>query len=118
MKTLTELLNVVSPKKCRFLARKDHGLKPMSHQDVATKAGMARSYVVKISHLDRWDDLPLKTIQAFSTACGVNLLAPGRQIAFTRRRKMAYIANGHASQRKMFARLLSGPEQPKKTAAP
>lgn len=92
---------------CRFLARKHHGHAPMSHEDVAAASGLARSTVVAISKLASWDTLSLRTIVAFSEGCGVDLLAPWRQIRFWKRNKLAYLGRANPQQRKMFARLLA-----------
>jgi len=92
---------------CRFLARKHRGHAPMTHEEISAKSGLARSTVVKVSRMQRWDRLPLTTIVAFSGACGVNLLAPWRQLRFWRKNKLAYLGRGTPQQRKMFARLLA-----------
>jgi DNA-binding Xre family transcriptional regulator len=91
---------------CRFLARKKHGLAPMTNEDIARASGLARSTVAKLTTMDRWDNVTLKTIIAYSAACGVNICSPWRSLRFWRRRKLAYLGRGTPNQRRMFARLL------------
>ena len=104
--TITERLNKLPPKLCRFVAHRRR--RPLSNQDISDASGLARSTVVKISKLDRWDNLPLKTIEAFTRACGVDLLAPKRSLYIIRKRAMDYTRNANHQQRKMYQRLLKG----------
>ena len=62
--------------------------------------------VIKISKLDRWDSLPLRVVEAYTHACGVNLLNPSKSLEIVRRR-MVFISRASAVQRKMYARLLN-----------
>lgn len=84
----------------------------MTNLDIARASGLSKSYVVKISALSKWDSLPLDTIEAFSIACGVDLLRTSDQVDFWRRRKKAYLENATTAQRKMFGRLMSELTQP------
>ena len=104
--TLSERLNKLPPKLCRFVAHRRR--RPLSNQDIATASGLARSTVVKISNLDCWNGVRLDMIEAFTTACGVDLLAPKRSLYIIRKRAMDYTRNANHQQRKMYQRLLKG----------
>ena len=103
--TIFDRLNQLPPSLCRLVAH--NRKRPLSHQDIANASGLAKSTVVKISQMDRWDSLPLCTIEAFSKACGVNFMSPKRSLLIIRRSGMAYIENSHPAQRRMFLRMLS-----------
>jgi len=106
VRTLSDL-NLLTPKMCRFLARKSHGLSPMTNDEIARRSGLALSTICKISTCERWDGMTLRVVAAFSEGCGVNLLAPGRQLRFWRKKKLAYLDRATPQQRRMFARLLT-----------
>lgn len=106
VRTLADL-NLLTPKMCRFLARKSHGLAPMTNEDIAGRSGLALSTISKISTCEKWDGMTLRVILAYSEGCGINLLAPARQLRFWRGKKLAYLDRATPQQRKMFARLLT-----------
>lgn len=103
---IADRLNKISPKMCRLIARKSRGQKPMSHTDIALRSGLSRSTVVAISKLNKWDNLPLKRIQAFSEACGVDLLRPKTSMRIVRKRRLGFMSAANSAQRKMFGRIL------------
>lgn len=103
-------LNKFPPCLCRLVARKDGGMKLMSNRDIAARAGLSKSSVIKISRLERWDTLPLKTVESFSRACGVDLLQPSRHIHFLRTRGN-YLKGGTPQQKKLVLRLMNGVKQ-------
>lgn len=108
--TLSEKLNKVPPWFCRLMATKNNGYKPMSHSDIAKKAGMARSTVIKISRMLKWDGLTVSQIEGFTSACGVNLISPGNRICEFRRSKNIHILKASPDQKKMLLSLMSIPK--------
>lgn len=100
--------NRFPPMLCRLLARTRHGTRPMTTVELSAASGLTRERVTQISGLPSWEHLPLRDIEAFSRACGVNLLAPHEQRKFLRRRKRAYLERAAAGQRKLLARLIRG----------
>lgn len=104
--TLSEKLNRISPKLCRLIARKKNGFAPMTNTEIAAKAGIARSTVAQLSRMDRWDNVTLGTIEAYTGACGINLLQPWRQADFLRRRSLTYMDNASPGQKRMLDRLI------------
>lgn len=102
--TLVDRLNLLPPMLCRFVAHKRR--RPMSNQDIADASGLARSTVVKLSKLDRWDGVRLDMIDAFSRACGVDLLAPKTSLLIIRKRRMDYMRQASPQQRRMYVRIL------------
>ena len=79
----------------------------MSNLDIAQKSGLSRATVDRISQLDRWDSLRVGTVQRFSIACGVDLLAPGDQKKFIARSRLDYMDRTSPAQRRMMARIIS-----------
>lgn len=108
--TLREKINRYSPKLCRFLARKDKGQRPMTNDDIAKASGLSRSTVAKLSQMDTWDNVTVATMEEFSRACGINLLAPSRRRdkRLISEGRLSLIKNSSPSQRMMFQRILSG----------
>lgn len=76
----------------------------MSYRDIAARSKLSKTRVIQISKLDRWDDLPVRVVEAFSLACGVNLLKP--DVHLRRRRLVDYPAKGNLAQRRMYDRLM------------
>jgi DNA-binding Xre family transcriptional regulator len=107
MASFRERLNRFPPILCRLLARKKHGLSAMSMQDIAKRGGLAVSTVSKISMLDSWDSVTLRTIDKFCKGCGIDPMRPRSHLEFFRRRKTVYMQKATPTQRKMFARILS-----------
>jgi len=77
----------------------------MSTRDIAAVSGLAPSTVDKLSKLMSWRTVGMGTAQAFTIACGVNLLATSRQREFFRRRGLFYMKHCTPAQRKMYANL-------------
>lgn len=90
MNGLREKLNKFPPFLCRFVARKKHGLRPVTDQEIADASGLSISTVCWLSKLKLWDTISLDTIERFSTACGVNLLHTARHVDFLKRRKKVH----------------------------
>lgn len=103
--TLLEIAERFPPSLCRFVARKSHGQKPMSHSDLAQKSGLSRSYVAIISLRSTWKGIPIDVVQRFSEACGVNLVNPQSAMEFIRRAKKVHIQQCDANQKRFFAKL-------------
>lgn len=77
----------------------------MSTRDIAAVSGLSSSAVDKISKLTTWVTVGVGTMQKFSLACGVNLMATSRQKEFLRRRALVYMENSTPAQKKMYANL-------------
>lgn len=105
MDTLLNRINKLPPAACRLLARSRHGWHGLSHQELATKAGLARSTVAKISRRQTWNGLTIDTIERFSTACGVNLISPASAIRIIRSRKMPFLRKSPSAQRRFYISL-------------
>lgn len=94
----------------RLLARKAHGLRPLTHAEIAKASGLAISSVVRISLLSSpasWDRLTLETIKRFLKGCRVDInhMAPHKE--FLTKRQWVHIEQCSPQQRKFFQRLLS-----------
>lgn len=79
----------------------------MTEDEICKRSGLSRDRVVQVSHMRSWGPLPLSVIEAFSQACGVNLLAPKKHVRFLKRTKMGYIDRATPGQRGMLKRLLT-----------
>lgn len=96
-----ERFNRIPPALCALWARKNHGLKSKTLEDISQDSGMSLPRVKQIGKLMEWNSLPARTIHAFSwLGCGVNLERPSNHVRFFRRREAAYLRNCSASQRK------------------
>lgn len=104
--SLFSIVEKFPPRLCRFLARKAHGQKPMSHRDISKASGLSVGCISKLSMKTSWKGVDIDIVERFSNACGVNLLATSRQKEFLERRKHAHILSGDRQQKKFFARLL------------
>lgn len=93
--TLTEKLNRFPPIMCRLVARTGVGRasRGLSHSEIAQLSGLERSTVAKLSKRETWEGCTLETIDAFSTACGVDLLHTTDQVRFLRHKKKTHITN-------------------------
>lgn len=93
------------PVVCRLLARtktRGAGVKPMADAEIALLAGMTVSQVASLSRLTSWEDVPVKTLRAFSTACGVD---------FTSRTAMRQLTR-YIKHQPSFAFLRKSPDWP------
>lgn len=102
---LLEIFNRTPPKICRLLARTRNGLAPLTNQEIAAAAGLARSTIAQLSKRSSWDAVPLGTIMKFATGCGVNLLN-AKARARVLLGQVRYIRRAKGPQRGMFNRLL------------
>ncbi len=92
---------------CRFLARKRG--RPLSNAEIAKAAGIDASTVCKLSKLQSWSGVSVWLAEAFSKACGVDLLRPESS-----RRDKRLIINGSLKflrrathqQRRMYSWML------------
>ena len=105
---LLDRLDTVPPMLCRLLARRGHGRVPMSNKQIAERSGLAKSTVVRIGRMRSWAKLEAITVSAFSSACGVDLLAPASKLKYMRRSRQEYFRHATKAQREMYARLISG----------
>lgn len=105
--TIRERANRMPPMLVRVLARKNHGLAPMSNEEIAAKSGISTNTIVRLSTRKNWDDVTVRVMDGFCRACGVNLDAPRRQIEFWKRRGMSYVTRANPRQKMMYARILS-----------
>lgn len=105
---LLRLLDTTNPAKCRFLARKNGGKAPMSHEDVARRSGLHRATVIRLSHRTTWKGIPPETIDAFCRGCGIDILRPGRRRdkRVIRAGALTLLRKAKPVQRRMLARML------------
>lgn len=96
--------NRTPPIFCRLYAHSRE--KPLSHAEIARRAGMSKSTVSDLSRRLTWDKVPMRTALRFAEACGVNLLATWRVAQFMKSRKLVYLANAEGNARKMYDRML------------
>ena len=86
--TLIQTLNRFPPCLCRLVARK--GRTPLTLAQIASLSGLSVSTVRALSAKKSWCGVSIDAVQSFSSACGVDILHPRRQIDFLRRRKKAH----------------------------
>ena len=103
--TVTQRLDRIPPNLCRLLARSEHGLRPLTTQEICDRSGLSWEKVAKISKLDSWASL-LRDIESFSAACGVSLMQPKSALRFLKRRKRVYLLRAKPSQRRLLVRLI------------
>lgn len=97
-----ELANRFPPFICRYVARKKHGNEPKSHSDLARESKLSRSYVAVLSRKRTWKGIPIDVVERFSSACGVNLMAPSKTREFLKRAKKEHLQNASGAQRKFI----------------
>ena len=100
---LLTFVNALSPCLCRLYAHK--GRRPLSHQDIVEKSGLALSTVSRLSKARTWSGCRIETIVAFSFACGVNHFNARAVRQALRHGDMSHLRNADANQRKMIARI-------------
>lgn len=105
--TILDIAEKFPPCVCRYLARKNHGHKPMTVRDIAEKSGLGKSTVAKLSLLRTWKGVSIDTVVSFSLACGVDLLNPHKVTEYLRRSKRAHLDNVSPIQRKFFHKLFT-----------
>ena len=109
---LLEQIDRCAPWVCRLVARKSRGRVMMTNSDLACIARLSRSTISKLAKLDSWRSVNGETIQAFSLACGVNLMALKRTKEFLRRRKLVLWKQCTPAQRRMLDRLIGARQTP------
>lgn len=107
MSKLWTKLDRASPRLCRLLARKKHGLLPMSNADIALRSGLARSTVNKIGQMQNWDRVTVGVMKRFMAGCGVDPWLLYKQFNYWRRLGLKYLRQSNNMQRRMYDRLLS-----------
>jgi len=115
--TYTARFDRIPPRLCRLLARSSNGLRLMTEEEICERSGLSRVRVVQISHMASWSLLRLSDIEAFSHACGVNLLQPKKHLRFLRHRNLSYLDRATVAQRKMLAKLMAGITPPARAQA-
>ncbi len=106
--TLIQYLDRFPPVLCRLLARKKHGLRPMTNCNIAFVSGLSLRTVARLSQLRSWRGVTIDVIQKFSMACGVNLVGNKRyHLRFIRSHMKAVYRNATPIQKKMLDRLNS-----------
>lgn len=103
---LLESANRFPPCLCRYVARKDHGLSPLSHRELAKISGLSKSTVATLSLKDSWNGVAIDVVVKFSRACGVDLMRPAAMVAYLRDGKKHHLTKLDKQQRKFFLRLL------------
>lgn len=103
---MVEKLNRFPPFLCRYVARDKTGRRGLSNRQIAMKAGLTKSTVDRLARKHTWNGLRIDTIEAFSKACGVDLLHPSRQIDFLKRRKRKHARALPPSQRRYLQKIV------------
>lgn len=78
----------------------------MSCQEIADQAGLSKSYVAHLSAKRSWAGVPIDVVQAFSLACGVDIMRPKPVISFLKRKKKVYLDRATTGQRKFFSKIM------------
>lgn len=104
--SLRDLLNKRPPFLCRLLASKNHGWAFASHRDLAKASGLSVWTVRNLSLRKNWNGLNIDVIEAFASACGVNLLCAGERFYEARRRGSVRFKTANPNQRAYYARLM------------
>ena len=114
MRLILQQANKCPPWLCRIVARKCRGRRLMTNSDLAIVARMSRSTVSNISKKLNWNTVNGEAIQAFSLACGVNLMSLKRTKEFIKRRKAEIWKRCTPAQRRMVDRFIGNarPKQP------
>lgn len=108
MNTILDIANKFPPCLCRYLARKNHGHKPLSVREIAQKSGLSKSTVAELAVKETWSGVSIDTVVRFSQACGVDLLRPRDTISYLRRARKVHIENADPIQKKFFLKLFTG----------
>lgn len=103
--TILEQAEQFPPMICRYLARKAHGHRPMSVRDIAAVSGLSRDVVSRLSMMRSWKGVSIDTVEAFSRACGVDLMRPGLVAKYLKRSKRVHLTRANPQQREFFMRL-------------
>lgn len=88
------------------MATKNHGKEPASHRDLAKRSGLSKSTITELSKAESWSDVKVGVVEAFSKACGVNLMTPGREQKRFRKQKRSFLKKGSKPQRRMYLELI------------
>lgn len=105
--------NQIPPFICRFIARKREQIEgrrrlvPLSHSDIAERAKLPRSTVADLSVKESWEGVPVNVIDAFASACGVDIMRPGQHLRWLRLGRFGHLSQGNVQQRRFFQRLMS-----------
>ena len=88
-------------------------MEPLSCRDIARASGLSPANVAKLSKKKSWAGVPIDTVEAFARGCGVDLLNQRKALGYLRKvagksLKMAHLKRGDATQRRLFAELMSG----------
>lgn len=105
---ILELANKLPPCVCRMAARKKNGYQPKSCADLARETGLDKSYISKLSVKRNWHGVSINVVDAFTRACGVNLLNPSLTIEYLMNSKKVWLRSCTASQRRFYARVIKG----------
>lgn len=73
--TPTEFFNQCPPNLCRVLAIRKGGF-PMTNMEISRLSGLCERTIRTISKKRTWTDIPLWQMEAFSAACGIDIMRP------------------------------------------
>lgn len=77
----------------------------MSVRELAEKSGLSKSRVAELSIKRSWKGIPIDTVEAFTRACGVNLMRPSETIWYLRKSKRVHLERATKAQREFFLKL-------------
>ncbi|HYF35178.1 MAG TPA: hypothetical protein VD994_07830 [Prosthecobacter sp.] len=104
-RTILEQFNQIPPRVCRVLAR-DHRGKALTRKQLAARSGLSEWFILFVSRLEKWDEVSVSSAQAFSRACGVDLLRPRRVLEYIKRGQFTHIRD--CRDRAYLLRLMKG----------
>ena len=85
MASLIETLDRLPPCLVRLVARNGHSGRRLSLSALSQRAGLSYGTVQRLSEKKTWKDTPPWMIDAFCSACGVDLLHPRAKLDYLRR---------------------------------
>ena len=98
--------DMLPPAVCRLVARKAHGRRLKTNEEIAKDGGLYVERVTRLATRTSWEGVPLEDIDAFMTGCGVNPFDRRLTFEYLRKRNIGYINNLKPAQRKLVHRLL------------
>lgn len=83
--SLIEQLDRLPPCLVRLVARNGHSGQRLTLQALSQRSGLSYASLQRLSVRRSWRDVPLWMIDAYTSACGVDLLRPRAKLAYLRK---------------------------------